>query len=92
MPIMNAAKVLAATLNGARTELVFPLMPVSIKTPASPIVVSAAHPALMGNWVADATVSQGVWRFMDSEGIQRGFVLTGKSTAMRSELSKATQI
>jgi rubredoxin-NAD+ reductase len=92
MPIMSAAKALAATLSGTRTELVFPLMPVSIKTPALPIVVASAHPALAGAWIADAAEPQGVWRFMDSEGAQRGFVLTGKSTARRAELSKATQI
>jgi rubredoxin-NAD+ reductase len=92
MPIMNAAKALAATLNGTRTELMFPLMPVAIKTPALPIVVAAAHPTLTGNWVADTGATEGLWRFMDSENVQRGFVLTGKSTARRMELSKATQI
>jgi rubredoxin-NAD+ reductase len=92
MPIMNAAKALAATLAGNRTELVFPLMPVAIKTPALPTVVSAAHPALMGHWVADAEAPTGVWRYMDSDGAQRGFVLTGTHTARRLELSKATQL
>jgi rubredoxin-NAD+ reductase len=91
MPLMNAAKALAATLSGSRTELVFPLMPVSIKTPALPIVVAAAHPALAGTWVADAAEPQGVWRFMDARGAQQGFVLTGKSTAKRTEFSKQTQ-
>ena len=91
MPIMNAAKALAATLAGNPTELVFPLMPVSIKTPALPIVVAAAHPALLGHWVADAAEQPGVWRFLDGQGVQRGFLLTGKSTAMRMELSRATQ-
>ena len=37
MPIMNAAKALAATLAGTPTPVVFPLMPVSVKTPALPI-------------------------------------------------------
>lgn len=92
MPIMNAARALAATLHGNRTKLVFPLMPVSIKTPALPIVVSAAHPALSGHWVADTQDPQGTWRFLDSESLQRGFVLTGKSTARRMELSKTMQI
>jgi rubredoxin-NAD+ reductase len=92
MPIMNAAKALAATLAGNRTELVFPLMPVAIKTPALPIVVSAAHPALQGRWVAEAEGSPGVWRFVDAQGAQRGFLLTGKSTARRMELSRATQL
>ncbi len=92
MPIMHAAKALAATLSGSKTALEFPLMPVSIKTPALPIVVAAAHPALAGQWVADAQETQGVWRFLDTQGAQRGFVLTGQSTARRMELSKTTQL
>jgi rubredoxin-NAD+ reductase len=55
-------------------------------------VVSAAHPSLAGQWVAEAEDASGVWRFMDSEGIQRGFVLTAKQTARRMELAKATTI
>jgi rubredoxin-NAD+ reductase len=91
MPLMNAAKALAATLSGTKTELVFPLMPVSIKTPALPIVVAAAHPSLAGSWVIDAAGTPDVWRAIDVLGVQRGFVLTGKSTARRMELSKETQ-
>lgn len=92
MPIMNAARALAATLAGTATELVFPLMPVSIKTPALPIVVSAAHPAVTGGWVADDAEASGVWRFMDGEGVQRGFALSGASTARRLELARQTQL
>ena len=95
MPIMNAARALAATLSGTPTALVFPLMPVSIKTPALPTVVAAPHPAQAGAWVADvldAAAAQvgGVWRFMDPAGQQRGFVLTGGQTTRRMELAKAT--
>jgi rubredoxin-NAD+ reductase len=90
MPIMNAAKALAATLAGTPTPVVFPLMPVSIKTPALPIVVAAPHPALVGTWKAGD--GEGIWQFNDSNGVQRGFVLTGKSTARRMEQSKATQV
>ena len=89
MPIMHAAKALAATLARTPTEVVFPLMPVSIKTPALPIVVAAAHPAQQGEWVADAQ-EDGIWRFIDTDGAQRGFVLTGRHTARRMELAKTT--
>jgi rubredoxin-NAD+ reductase len=90
MPIMNAARALAASLNGTPTALLFPLMPVSIKTPALPIVVSAAHPALAGHWVAEAAGAPGAWRFLDAAGQQRGFVLSGRHTARRTELSRET--
>jgi len=93
MPIMNAAKSLAATLCGQPTALVFPLMPVAVKTPALPIVVAPAHPAIAGQWLAETPAGAadgGLWRFVDAAGQQRGFVLTGKQTARRMELSKST--
>ena len=93
MPIMNAAKALAATLAGQPTELVFPLMPVAVKTPALPIVVAAPHPNLSGQWTQDAGVEPeagGAWRFVDEAGQQRGFVLTGKQSSRRMELAKMT--
>jgi rubredoxin-NAD+ reductase len=85
MPIMNAAKALAATLAGQRTELIFPLMPVSIKTPALPVVVAAPAPGLAGQWLP---VEPGVWQFADDTGQQRGFVLTGKLISKRAEQSR----
>jgi rubredoxin-NAD+ reductase len=90
MPIMNAAKALAATLNGAPAPLAFPLMPVIVKTPALPIVIAAPHPSQAGQWLAGEGADEGVWRHTDPAGGQRGFVLTGKQTARRMELSKAT--
>lgn len=93
MPIMNAARALAATLAGTPTPLVFPLMPVAIKTPALPIVVSPPNPGQLGDWAhdaPDASVVGNVWRFVDAEQAVRGFVLTGKHTARRMELSKLT--
>jgi rubredoxin-NAD+ reductase len=92
MPIMHAAKALAATLAGTPTELAFPLMPVSIKTPALPIVVASAHPSVGGQWVAEDALAPGVWRFLDGTGTLRGFVLTGKQTARRMELAKLTTV
>ena len=95
MPIMNAARALAVTLSGAPTVLAFPLMPVTIKTPALPIVVSPPNPGQMGDWIADPadeTVVGNVWRFVDNTQRVHGFVLTGKQTARRMELSKLTLV
>lgn len=85
MPIMSAAKALAATLAGHRTEVVFPVMPVTIKTPALPIVVAAAHPGAPGEWRA---MEPGLWHLVDPQGRVRGFVLAGKQTIRRAEQAK----
>jgi rubredoxin-NAD+ reductase len=89
---MSAAKVLAANLAGMGMPLVFPLMPVSIKTPSLPTVVASAHPSQTGSWVAEPVKTGGLWRFMDTDGQQRGFVLTGKQTSRRTEMSKTTML
>jgi rubredoxin-NAD+ reductase len=89
MPIMSAARALAATLAGQRTELVFPLMPVTIKTPALPIVVAAPAPGLAGQWTSS---DPGLWQFMGAENRQHGFVLTGQHTARRGEQARLVQV
>jgi rubredoxin-NAD+ reductase len=85
MPIMSAAKALAATLAGTSTPVVFPLMPVAIKTPALPIVVAAPGPGTPGEWQSN---EPGVWQFMSEASRPMGFVLTGKNTSRRAEQAK----
>ncbi|MDR3451275.1 MAG: FAD-dependent oxidoreductase [Rhodoferax sp.] len=88
MPLMSAARALAATLAGQRTELAFPLMPVTIKTPALPIVIAAPAPSVAGQW---ASGEPGLWQFRGADERQHGFVLAGKHTARRGEQSKLVQ-
>ena len=85
MPIMSAAKALAATLAGQRTEVVFPLMPVAVKTPALPMVVAPPAPGTPGQWLS---AEPGLWQFNDAQGLRRGFVLTGSQTPRRGEQAK----
>ena len=92
MPIMNAARALAATLAGSPKPLVFPLMPVTIKTPALPTVVAAPAPGVAGEWQEETVEAGGAWRFLNAAQVQSGFVLTGKQTARRMELSKTTLV
>ena len=97
MPIMHAARVLAKNLASALAaaaapsaeagRLVFPLMPVAIKTPALPITIAAPAPGTPGAWQA---VEPGIWRFADDHGQTRGFALTGAQTAKRGEWVKTT--
>lgn len=92
MPIMHAARVLGAVLahelSGIAADtvppLVFPLMPVAVKTPALPLVVAPPPPGLAGRW---SQPEPGLWRFSD-EGRARGFVLAGGQTTRRSEQAR----
>lgn len=85
MPIMAAAKALAANLTGLPTDLVFPLMPVSVKTPALPLVVAPPKPGTDGQWTAQES---GLWQWLDAAGLQRGFVLAGAQTSQRMAQSR----
>ncbi len=89
MPIMSAARALAATLAGTPTAVVFPLMPVAIKTPALPIVVAPPLPGTAGQWRSEEA---GLWQFIDAEQHMRGFVLTGKQSARRAEQGKLVRL
>ncbi|CDS52925.1 Rubredoxin-NAD(+) reductase [Polaromonas sp. CG9_12] len=85
MPIMTAARALAATLAGTPSDAVFALMPVSVKTPALPLVVAPPKPGTAGQWHAPET---GLWQWLDEAGVQRGFVLSGSRTAQRMAESR----
>lgn len=85
MPIMHAAKALAATLAGQPTPVQFPLMPVAIKTPALPLVVAAPAPGTVGQWLQS---EPGVWLFSDADQGLKGFALGGAQTSRRAGLAK----
>ena len=50
MPIAHAARALAATLVGNSTPVCYPAMPVLVKTPACPTVVSPPETDKQGEW------------------------------------------
>ena len=52
MPIMNAARALAQTLSGNKTEVVFPIMPVAVKTPALPLMIAPPKMGSQGHWTS----------------------------------------
>ena len=85
MPIMSAARALAAALAGTPTALAFALMPVSVKTPALPLVVAAAQTGLAGHWAA---AGESIWHWLDDAGQPRGFVLAGAQTSQRMAQAK----
>ena len=95
LPIMHASKALAATLTGSATELVFPVMPVVVKTPALPLV--AAPPSRdeldRGAWVVSGDGADLVARFEvgGAGGALRGFALSGTAVAEQAALQKEMQ-
>lgn len=82
MPIMTAARALGASLSGQATEVVFPIMPVAVKTPALPLLIAPPAPGSDGAW---AGTEDGVWQFKNTSQACLGFVLAGAQTTQRAK-------
>ena len=88
MPIMNSARALAQTLAGQKTDVVFPVMPVAVKTPALPLMIAPPKLGYEGQWTS---AEPNVWQFSNEENPVIGFVLAGAQTAKRAEMVKLLQ-
>ena len=87
-PLMAAAKALAKTLSGQPTDVQYPAMPVTIKTPICPVVVSPPQKDSEGAW---SIVEEGLnirAEYRNSSGDLLGFALTGDAAKARMELQK----
>ena len=87
MPIMHAARALAATLAGKPTAVAYPAMPVLVKTPACPTIISPPAGGAAGEWQIEQTGDSVKSLFVDSTGKLLGFALNGAATAERAKLA-----
>lgn len=87
MPIMHATRALAQTLAGKRTPVAFPAMPVMVKTPACPTIVSPPAIGAAGTWQIEATADGVKSLFVAADGKLLGFALNGTATAERAKLA-----
>lgn len=87
MPIMQGAKKLAATLNGNPEAVSYPAMPIVVKTPACPTVISPP-PACAGHWQEEITDDGLRAMYIElASGQACGFVLQGNCTKERMALA-----
>lgn len=86
MPLLTCAKALAKTLAGAATEVVYPVMPVVLKTPSCPIVIASPPRHLMGEWKIDGEGNDLRALYYDAEHKLCGFALTGRMVAEKNRL------
>jgi rubredoxin---NAD+ reductase len=86
MPIMHAARALAQVLAGNQASLQYPAMPVLVKTPACPTVVSPPAKDAQGAWQVNASEEGVDARFIGADGQLLGFALCGVATKERQAL------
>lgn len=88
MPIMNSARALAKTLSGTPTEVNYPIMPVSVKTPSYPITFvlppSSSEPL---KWQIEADENGIKALHYDNDGELNGYILTRDKTADKKQLN-----
>ncbi len=87
-PLMAAARALGKTLAGEATDVAYPAMPVTIQTPACPVVVSPVAPDTAGSWSVSEDGNSVKAEFRDDSGQLLGFALTGEATRDKMALQK----
>ena len=87
-PLMAAARALGQTLAGKPTPVVYPAMPVTIKTPVCPVVVNPPPAGEEGNWQIEQEDNNVVAEFRGSGGDLLGFALTGEGIKQKMRLQK----
>ena len=88
LPIMHAGRTLARILNGEEAKVVFPAMPVVVKTPAHPVAVTPVARDAAGAWQEMASGRGVKMGFIDGLNNLAGFVLTGEYASERNEMAK----
>ena len=86
MPIMQASRSMAATLLGNPSQIIYPVMPIVIKTPACPLVVC---PPAKGEYVKKIDKNpEGVSVKYYKNDDLKGFVLAGDQTQQKQALTR----
>ena len=88
LPLMSAARALAKTLAGEPTEVTYGVMPVTIKTPACPVVCCPPPQGVEGEWEYEIDGRNVKALFRDTEGQLRGYALTGDAGSEKMKLNK----
>ena len=89
MPLMNCARALAQTLNGTPAAVSYGPMPVTVKTPVCPLVVSPPPKGSEGTWVVEGEGADIKALCRDPEGNLLGYALTGTAVMEKLALNKA---
>lgn len=89
MPLMSCARALAQTLAGTRTSVKYGPMPVTVKTPVCPLVVSPVPKGLKGSWSVEGQGADIKALCRDADGNLLGYALSGAAVMEKLALNKA---
>lgn len=82
-PINQGIAALSKTLLGRPTAVSYPLMPVTVKTPAAPLCLLPPAVGVAGEWRCTPTADGLSAGYYDAEGALCGFVLLGRQAQVQ---------
>ncbi|QVW23271.1 FAD-dependent oxidoreductase [Pseudomonas hormoni] len=88
MPLMSCARALAQTLAGNPTAVSYGAMPITVKTPVCPLVVSPPPRGLEGVWTVEGQGADLKVLCRDVAGKLLGYALTGTAVMEKLALNK----
>ena len=88
MPLMSCARALAQTLAGNPTAVSYGAMPITVKTPVCPLVVSPPPRGLEGVWTVEGQGADIKVLCRDASGKLLGYALTGAAVMEKLALNK----
>lgn len=88
MPLMSCARALAQTLAGKPTTVAYGPMPITVKTPACPLVVSPPPQGHEGTWQMEGQGSDLKVLCLDADGKLLGYALTGAAVMEKLALNR----
>jgi rubredoxin-NAD+ reductase len=88
MPLMSCARALAQTLAGTPTPVKYGPMPVTVKTPVCPLVVSPPPKGREGVWTVEGQGADIKALCHDGDGNLLGYALTGAAVMDKLGLNK----
>ena len=88
MPLMSGVRALAKTLTGQPTAVTYGPMPITVKTPVCPLVVSPPAAGSVGSWRVEGAGNDLEALFRDADGKLLGYALTGTAVQRRLALNK----
>ncbi|SQG00954.1 FAD-dependent pyridine nucleotide-disulfide oxidoreductase [Paucimonas lemoignei] len=89
MPLMSCARALAQTLAGTPTAVKYGPMPITVKTPVCPLVVSPPPLGAQGVWSVEGQGADIKALCHDPAGNLLGYALTGAAVMEKLALNKA---
>ena len=88
MPLMSCARALAQTLAGNPTTVSYGAMPITVKTPVCPLVVSPVPRGCDGVWTVEGQGADIKALCRDADGKLLGYALTGEAVREKLALNK----